>query len=269
MKKITNALSIVFLLSFILKEDLESKEINLLSYQSFYEISLDKDRKIKNTFGQPFIKDANGELIIDWFDNCSSWVSNQRMYVSFLNSSGVGTISDINYSLNEEYDSSKIDFALQVKENNMIVEQFTGSGEKNNGTKIKLYNPKEKKLEFSGEILFPHEHLKKVIKFLGGDKEIISNKVYEGSVPNNYVNISTFINKKSIKEDITTLPKEVINEFWSIRMAYYEENKQTPQMELTARINKQGVVSYFVYDYPEYSLRIKLKKLQVSPVNCR
>ena len=52
-------------------------------------------------------------------------------------------------------------------------------------------------------------------------------------------------------------------------MAYYEENKQTPQMELTARVNKQGVVSYFLYDYPEYSLKIKLKKLQVSPVNCR
>ena len=269
MKKMNRIISIIFLSISFLKNDLTSKEIDLLSYQSIYEITLDKDRKIKNTFGQPYIKDANGELIIDWFDNCSSWVSNQRMYVSFLNSSGVGTISDINYSLDEQYNSSKIDFALQVKENNMVVEQFRGSGTKDKKTKIKLYNPKEKNLEFSNEILFPHEHLKKIINFLDSGKEIISNKVYEGSVPNDYVNISTFINKKSITEDISILPKEVINKFWSIRMAYYEKNKQTPQMELTARINKQGIVSYFIYDYPEYSLKIKLKKLQVSLVNCR
>ena len=52
MNKMTSTLSIIFLLSLILKEDLESKEIKLLSYQSVYEITLDKDRKIKNTFGQ-------------------------------------------------------------------------------------------------------------------------------------------------------------------------------------------------------------------------
>ena len=72
---------------------------------------------MKNTFGKLYIKDANGELLLDWYDNCSSWASNQRMYISFMNSSGIGTISDINYSLKEDYDGSKMDFALQVKEN--------------------------------------------------------------------------------------------------------------------------------------------------------
>ena len=51
-------------------------------------------------------------------------------------------------------------------------------------------------------------------------------------------------------------------------MAYYEKNAQTTSLELTAKINKQGVVSYFKYDYPEYSLVMKLKKLVVTMDNC-
>ena len=115
MNKIKHILLVIII--FFLNNSLKSAEIDLLSYQSVYEITLDKNREMKNTFGQTTIKEANGELLLDWFNNCDSWSSNQRMYLSFLNSSGVGSVSDINYSLTEKNDSSEMNFALQVKEN--------------------------------------------------------------------------------------------------------------------------------------------------------
>ena len=251
------------------KKDVFAKPDKLLSYQSVYEITLDKQRDIKNTFGQPYIKDANGELLIDWFDDCSAWVSNQRMYISFINSSGIGTISDINYSLNENYENLEMNFALQVKENNIVVEQFRGSGKKKKNVTINLLSPTEKSMVFPKDTLFPHEHLKSLIAKLGKKTGIYSNKVYEGTIPNNYMNISTFFNNNSIIEDLPTLPKEVINKFWKIRMTYYKEDNQTPEMELTANINKQGVVSFFKYDYPEYTIIARLKKLQISRNICK
>jgi len=205
---------------------------------------------------------------LDWYDNCSSWASNQRMYISFINSSGVGTISDINYSLKEDYDGSKMDFALQVKENNIIIEQFSGSGKKTKKTLINLISPVEKKLEFPEDVIFPHEHLKMIISKLGNSEDIFSNKVYEGTIPSHYLDISTFIHSEKINEDEIDLPKEIKKDFWSVRMAYYKDSNQTPEMEMSARLNKQGVVSFFRYDYPDYSLDIKLKKLQVIPNNC-
>ena len=51
-------------------------------------------------------------------------------------------------------------------------------------------------------------------------------------------------------------------------MAYYEEDSQTTSLELTAKINRQGIVSYFKYDYPDYSLVMKLKKLAVIKDSC-
>ncbi len=257
----------IIIMYLIINQKANSNDLKLASYQSLYEISLDQDRKIKNPLGQTSIKKANGELLIDWFDNCTSWVSNQRMFVNFINSNGVGTVSDINYSLNEAYNSKNMSFALQVKQNNEVVEQFRGSGERANNTSITLFDPKEENLEFSNEIIFPHEHLKKIIKHLGNDSGIVTYKVYEGSIPKNFLNISSFINKESEKEKFK-FPSGIENRFWSVRMAYYEGESNTPQMELTAKINKQGIVSSFQYDYPEYSLHMKLKKIELSNVLC-
>ena len=87
-------------------------------------------------------------------------------------------------------------------------------------------------------------------------------------MPENFFNISTFINQKSFKFTSIDLPKEVKNKFWDVRMAYYEEDSQTTSLELTAKINRQGIVSYFKYDYPDYSLVMKLKKLAVIKDSC-
>jgi len=264
MNKIKHILLVIII--FFLNNSLKSAEIDLLSYQSVYEITLDKNREMKNTFGQTTIKEANGELLLDWFNNCDSWSSNQRMYLSFLNSSGVGSVSDINYSLTEKNDSSEMNFALQVKENNILVQRVNGIAKRKNDLKIQLFNPKEKNLTFKKNVLFPHQHLKKIIEILGTEKKIFSEKVYEGSIPDNYLDISTFINQESVKEDSKKFSKEIQNKFWVVRMAYYKDNNQVPEMELTAKINNQGVVSYFKYDYPTYSLIMNLKKIQISPI---
>tara|TARA_X000000950_G_C13889698_1_gene650324 strand:- start:232 stop:1038 length:807 start_codon:yes stop_codon:yes gene_type:complete len=268
MKKLNN-IFLYLILTLFLCEELNSENLPLLSYQSAYEITLDKNRKDKNKFGKSTIKEANGELLLDWFNNCGSWSSNQRMFLSFLNSSGIGTVSDINYSITEKNDGTEMTFALQVKENNILVQRVNGEANKGNKMKIKTFSPEEKILEFDDSVIFPHQHLKEIINNLGTKNSIFSAKVYEGSIPNNFLNISTFVNEGSAKENPELMPKEVINKFWTVRMAYYKEKNQTPEMELTANINRQGVVSYFKYDYPEYSLIMKLKKLIISPDMCK
>ena len=260
---------IIFFFIVILNFAANANQESLLSYQSVYEIELDKNREVKKNFGQPSIKSAEGELIIDWFNNCDSWVSNQRMLISFINSSGIGTVSDISYSLEESTDGNNMKFILQVKENNIIKQKVRGEVFRENGLKAKIFNPNKEEIEFSNDVLLPHEHLKLIIKSLyNKDNSIFSRKVYEGTIPKNFLNISTFINKSPSKFKGTKIPKEVENKFWDVRMAYYEKDAQTTSLELTAKINTQGVVSYFKYDYPEYSLIMKLKKLIVTMDNC-
>ena len=39
-----------------------------------------------------------------------------------------------------------------------------------------------------------------IINKLGNSKDIFSNKVYEGTIPSNYIEISTFIHAEKINE---------------------------------------------------------------------
>ena len=49
-----------------------------------------------------YVNDASGQLFIDWINNCQTLVSNQIMMTRFINSHGVGTVSEINYSINKK-----------------------------------------------------------------------------------------------------------------------------------------------------------------------
>ena len=85
-------------------------------------------------------------------------------------------------------------------------------------------------------------------------------KVYEGTIPEDFFNISVFFTDEIVKESVVKLPKEVKNNFKKIRMSYYKGNDSTPIFEQTVQINNQGIANYFRYDYPDYSLVLKLKK---------
>ena len=52
-------------------------------------------------------------------------------------------------------------------------------------------------------------------------------------------------------------------------MAYYQDKLQTPVFEQTVHLNKQGIASFFRYDYPDYSLELNLKKLNLTPLDCK
>lgn len=248
-----------------------SKDNKLLSYQSVYDISLDKDRDLKNKFGKPYLKKAEGELFLDWFNTCDSWFSNQRMYIRFWDSNGVGNLTDVSYSLEEAHDHNNMKFMLQVKDNNETIENVNGNAIKD---KKKIYvdllTPRKNKINLPNDTMFPHEHLKYIIsKLSNSKKKIFSQNVYEGSLPEKTLNISTFIGDSSFKEKLNIFSDKVIdNNFWDIRMAYYEGDSPTSSLELSAKINKQGVVSFFKYDYPEYTLLMKLKKIDTKKNLC-
>jgi hypothetical protein len=93
--------------------------------------------------------------------------------------------------------------------------------------------------------------------------------VYEGTIPDKYFKISVFFTDEiqTIENDI--LPKNISNKFRKVKMAYYQDNEQTPIFEQTVLLNNQGIANSFQYDYPDYSLLLKLKKIKLVPTECK
>ena len=102
-------------LSIFLFLNLKPLGAKLLSFQSEYNISLGSSNQPRMP-GRTYVDKASGYLLIDWINNCQeSWVTNQRMMTKFINSHGVGTVSEINYSLNEMNDGKKMNSCSRLK----------------------------------------------------------------------------------------------------------------------------------------------------------
>jgi len=265
MKKFKNLL---ITLSIFLLSNTDIATAKLLSFQSEYDISLAKIDSPRVP-GKTYVDKASGYLLIDWINNCDqSWVTTQRMMTRFINSHGVGTVSEINYSLNEMSDGNKMEFVLEVKEDAEVVERHFGKAEKKENLKIK-FEQTDKEYTFSKDVIFPHKFLEDVLNNLESGKKLIVRNVYEGTIPDKYFNISVFFTDEVVSVDKNKLGKGIINKFKELRMAYYQDKVQTPIFEQTLRLNNQGIASFFRYDYPDYSLELNLKKVSLNPLDCK
>ena len=239
----------------------------LLSFQSEYDISLAKNDSPRVP-GRTYVDKASGYLLIDWINNCEeSWLTTQRMMTRFVNSYGVGSVSEINYSLNEMSDGNKMEFVLEVKEDAEVKERHYGKAEKKDDLIVKFMQT-DKEYNFSKDVIFPHKFLEDVINNLESGKNLLVRNVYEGTIPDKYFNISVFFTDEVVSVDKKKLDKGIINKFKKIRMAYYQDKLQTPIFEQTIHLNKQGIASFFRYDYPDYSLELNLKKVSLNPLDC-
>ena len=256
---------IIFLTIFLLSSKSNSK---LIPFQSEYEIS-NVQKEEARIPGKTYVDKATGYLVIDWLNSCeNSWVSNQRMMTRFVNSHGVGTVSEINYSLNELDNGEKMDFVLEIKENAEVQERFYGMAKKVSDLEIK-FKDREIKHNFPSDVIFPRQFLDDIISNLNSKKKIMVRNVYEGTIPDKYFKISVFFTDEiqTIENDI--LPKNISNKFRKVKMAYYQDNEQTPIFEQTVLLNDQGIANSFQYDYPDYSLLLKLKKIKLVSSKCK
>ena len=87
------------------------------------------------------------------------------MMTRFVNSHGVGTVSEINYSLNELDNGEKMDFVLEIKENAEVQERFYGMAKKVSDLEIK-FKDREIKHNFPSDVIFPRQFLDDIISNL-------------------------------------------------------------------------------------------------------
>ena len=92
------------------------------------------------------------------------------MMTRFINSYGVGTVSEINYSLNEKSNGSGMDFVLEIKEDAEVVERFYGTAKKNDNLTV-TFKDMDKSLSFPDDVIFPHQFLEEILKNLNPTKK--------------------------------------------------------------------------------------------------
>ena len=239
----------------------------LLSHKAVYTLN------IENIRDNSFLEGGQGQTFFEIAENCNGWnIKEDYVIVYELPNKKVAN-SFSSYSTFENYLGTKHSFELNEKSQFHGEKSYQGFIEKNERVLSgSIINNSIRKLTFKKDILFPIEHLLKLIEAAKSGKKIYTKKVFFGNEDEEFDKIvSAFIgkNRNSKSVDIEYLKDKKI---WPIKVAFYKEKSQEekPEYEISLEIDKLGVVHSYKVDYGNFEIKALLKKFEILPqINCK
>ncbi len=172
----------------------------------------------------------------------------------------------------EDADGGAFWFNTRTYENRILVEEISGVARvPATGPGETGYTQPHRATEALPEgTLFPVGHMKSIINAARAGRKSVRHSVFDGSTLENPFEISTFIADRAVdaRDDVEAL-KGV--PYWPVRLAYFGIGTVdlTPQFEMSANVNDNGIIGSMIYDYGDFAIDVKLEEVKKLPApNC-
>ncbi len=233
---------------------------NLLSHKAYYTLILDKTKT------SSILEGGSGKSTYLFNKGCNGWSLKENFMILYNLTNKKNAKS---YSIFKSFeDFSSKNFSFEHFDKSDLSGEINYSGfVKKDGKNLKgsLIDIDVKKISFKGEILFPNEHMIKLINNAKKENSFFNSNVFFGSSKNNLIKkVSAFIGKKkstSLKKNYKFLKKNV----WPIKLAFYnfKQKKSSPETEISLELDEVGVVHNYLVNYGDYQMIGKLDKIDV------
>ncbi|MGB6177602.1 MAG: DUF1849 family protein, partial [Methylocella sp.] len=155
-----------------------TKEIPLVSHRAVYELTLLKSVGSKSPTA------AHGRIAFEFSGSaCDGYVQNFRQLTELQPAEGPTRVSDMHSATFEDADGRSFDFKMQTTVDNGATESVDGKAWKSAGgiLLVNLAKPKHDKFELDPDVVFPTEHLKRILAAAEAGQNLLEVKVYDGS----------------------------------------------------------------------------------------
>ena len=256
-------ISIIFFISYVNF----ATSSQLLSHKATYSL------KIENIKDNSFLEGGQGQTFFEMAENCNGWNIKEDYVIVYELPDNKMANSFSSYSTFENYLGTKHSFELNEKSQFSGDKSYQGFVEKDKkNISGSIINNSIEKITFKKDILFPIEHLLKLIKAAKSGEKIFTEKVFFGNEDEEFIKIvSAFIGqiRNSNLEDIEYLKGKKI---WPMNVAFYREKAQqeNPEYEINLEIDNLGVVHSYKVDYGNFEIKASLKKFEIIPkIKCK
>lgn len=238
----------------------------LAPHRAAYTLSLGDNR------GQ--VAALEGVLAIDWSETCQGYTLNQRMRFR-MSTAEEGTVeSDIVFSSFESKDGTNYRFSLRTSRDGDVVEELRGRAvlDPDKGGKAFFAMP-EMEMDLPPGTMFPTAHSLLLLNLAEGGERMIARAVFDGATLDGAMDVTAFVSNKLPAEAALgpRTPPIGNRPSWRVRMAYFnpDDKSGTPQYETSMRMLDNAVASEYSFEYPEFSMRARLERLEAVPKpNC-
>jgi EipB-like len=248
----------------------------LASHRAGYEISLGTVNSDHSMNADAPISAAG--LIAYEFrgSTCEGYASNFRQLTELQRSEGSAVASDINAVSFEDGEAKSLHFEISTQTAGSAQPPISGSAarEDNGSIDVDLVKPGKEKVDIGRDILFPTQHVERIISTAKGGGRVLEARVFDGSDTGKKVYSTLTIigpQHKGESLDSEVSPKLAEVPRWPVTISYFNEvNKDSaPDYTMSFDLYENGVSGSLKLDYGAFALTAKLKKLEFLPdSNC-
>lgn len=244
----------------------------LASHRAAYEISLAATDANRPPNAETPVS-ASGLIAYEFRgSSCEGYASNFRQLTELQRNEGDPISSDIRSLTFEDGDGKSMKFQIDSDSAGNPQPPVAGSAARGEGGAINvdLTKPAKERVEIGKDVLFPTQHIERIIAKAKDGGGTLEARVYDGSDTGKKVfSTLTLIGKEATKPSADAAVAQALGETrrWPVTVSYFDESKTDapPEYVLSFDLYENGVSGTLKLDYGAFSLIAKLAKLDWLP----
>jgi hypothetical protein len=247
--------------------------IRLVPHRAVYDLTLGQSRGNSQVIG------VRGRILYDFDGNsCDGYTLKFRQLSELDSGEGKVSTSDLRSTTWEGGDAKKFKFTSENFVDQNLVDAVDGHAEHGaTETAVDLAKPQHKMLDIQAPVVFPTEHMVRVIEAGRSGKTILDFPVFDGSDTGDKVyDTLTVIGGKLAGDErkhadaAADAPKLAGVPRWPVTISYFEKTKakksieQTPVYTIGFELYENGVSRALTLDYNDFVVEGKLTSLELK-----
>lgn len=245
--------------------------ITFASHRAIYDL------KLAETRGKRAVESVRGRILYDFSGNACDGYSLQFRQVSELDSGeGKVALSDLRAVTWEDAAAKNFRFNSQNFLDERQVDSVDGSAERlNDKVAVTLSKPKQKSFDLPVNMVFPTEHMRRIIEAAIEGKTILDFPVYDGSesgekVYNTLTVIGHEIPPGDKKPTDAAAGKPELEHLrrWPVTISYFDSaskaGEQTPVYAISFELYENGISRALSLDYGDFVVAGEMTELDMK-----
>ena len=248
-----------------------SSVLPLVSHRAAYDISLADSSAPKPSSAQAPVA-ATGLIAYEFRGSaCEGYTSNFRQMTEMERSEGEPVSMRVNAMSFEEANGKSMRFQVDSEgAQNTPPVAGTATRGANDELRVVLTKPTAQTLDFGHEVLFPTQHIERLIEAAKHGGGPMQARVYDGSDTGAKIFATmSVVGKEATKPDEDTQTASALGGIrrWPVVISYFNEatTDAPPEYTLSFDLYENGVSGSLKLDYGAFALRARLRKLEILP----
>lgn len=241
------------------------------------------DLKLVNSRGRRAIEAVKGRIVYDFSGNdCEGYALGFRQVTELDSGEGKSVISDLRSTTWEDGNGKSFRFNFQNFLDRKMVDAADGRAQRVDGSvKVTLTKPADKSFDL-GDVVFPTEHMRRIIRAAKAGEKLLEIAVYDGSENGEKVfqTLSIIGSKIAASErapDDAAAGKNALADMarWPVTISYFDKSKgaegeQTPVYSISFEVYENGISRALKLDYGDFVVAGTMNVLEIGQAkDCR